>query len=302
MRVSARRVCCAGLGVTAWACGPPAPGERAGSARESVDTTFRAPRRVTIRGYAGDAMEPFVTRDGRFLLFNSRNDPRVNTDVHYARAVDALTFEYAGPVRGINTAALEGVPTLDRDGTMYFVSTRSYAGTLSTVYRGRYAAGTVDHVALVAGLPRRRGEVIFDVEVSADGTALYYAGGTFRGGPVPESADLAIAVRRGDAFEPRAQSAALLANVNTPTALEYAAAVSGDGLELFFTRTRGERPAIYRAVRRAVGEPFAVAGRLVAIEGFAEAPALAADGRSLYYHARVGDSFAIFRVTRARSR
>jgi hypothetical protein len=61
---------------------------------------FAAPERVTIRGYDGDAMEPFVTRDARYLLFNNRNDPRTDTNVHFAERVDDLTFIYRGASRG----------------------------------------------------------------------------------------------------------------------------------------------------------------------------------------------------------
>ena len=43
---------------------------------DPADTSFEAPRAVVLRGYGGDAMEPFVTRDGRWLLFNTRNGPR----------------------------------------------------------------------------------------------------------------------------------------------------------------------------------------------------------------------------------
>src|ERR671926_14237 len=51
-------------------CGPqrslePAPAQYHG---------FGTPQRVTIRGYDGEAMEPFITRDGRYLFFNNRND------------------------------------------------------------------------------------------------------------------------------------------------------------------------------------------------------------------------------------
>jgi hypothetical protein len=35
---------------------------------------FRHPERVALVGYEGDAMEPFMSRDGRFLLFNNQND------------------------------------------------------------------------------------------------------------------------------------------------------------------------------------------------------------------------------------
>jgi Tol biopolymer transport system component len=299
MRTRCTSALLAALSLALAACGAPETRRAEAPASGRVDTTFRDPQRVTIRGYDGDAMEPFLTRDGRYLLFNNSNDPRVNTDLHVARAVDGLTFEYQGALRGVNTDALEGVPTLDRSGTLYFVSTRSYATTLSTIYRGQLASGTVRGVELVPGLPRRRGIVLFDVEVSADGAALYYASGVFRGRPAPESADLAIARRRGAAFEPWDRSAEILATVNTPAALEYAASLSADGRELFFTRARGSGAAIYRAMRPNVETPFGPAVRVAAIRGFAEAPTLSPDGRSLYYHARAGGRFAIFRVTRA---
>jgi hypothetical protein len=57
----------------------------------------------------------------------------------------------------------------------------------------------------------------------------------FTGGPMPRSADLAIAKRKDAGFERLANAGKLLACVNT-RALEYAPATSADGLELFFTR------------------------------------------------------------------
>jgi len=45
--------------------------------------------------------------------------------------------------------------------------------------------------------------------------------------------------------------------------------------------------------------PFETPQRVSAIEGFTEAPALSPDGRSLYFHKREGNRFAIWRVTRA---
>jgi hypothetical protein len=86
---------------------------------------FGAAQRATIRGYRDDAMEPFVTKDGRYLLFNNRNDPRIDTRLLYAERVDDLTFEHRGETGGVNTGALEGVPSLDRNGNLYFVSIRS---------------------------------------------------------------------------------------------------------------------------------------------------------------------------------
>src|SRR5271165_5762887 len=60
---------------------------------------FGAPQRVTIRGYDGHSMEPFLTRDGRYLMFNNLNDPKENTNLHYAERKDDLTFEYKGEIR-----------------------------------------------------------------------------------------------------------------------------------------------------------------------------------------------------------
>ena len=243
-------------------------------------------------------MEPFLSRDGRHLFFNNLNDPSVNTDIHHAERVDDLNFRYRGPLQGVNTPALEGVPTMDRDGNFYFVSTRSYAETLSTVYRGRFAGGRVSGVELVPQLSSRRpGIVNFDVEVSPDGATLYSVEGRFSGGPVPQSADLFIATRRGEGFARAANSDALLRNVNTD-ALEYAACISADGRTLFFTRLVGGSAEIYISQRADAAAPFEKPKKLVAADGFVEAPTLSPDERSLYYHRRDGALFVIYRLTR----
>jgi len=261
---------------------------------------FGAPERVAIRGYDGDAMEPFVTKDGRYLLFNNRNDPRIDTNLHFARRVDALTFQYGGELKGANTPALEGVPSVDRAGNFFFVSTRSYQETLSTLYRGRFVDGTVSDVRLVGGVSRRKlGIVMFDAEIAADGNTLFVVDGEFAGGPHPKSADIAIAVRDGAEFRRLASSGELLKNVNTG-ALEYAPAVSSDLMELFFTRagSGSAQPVILRTARRSTAEAFETPQRVSAITGFVEAPALSGDGRSLYYHKLEGGRFLIYRVSR----
>ena len=259
---------------------------------------YAHPQRVAIHGYAGHAMEPFASRDGRWLFFNNLNDPSVNTDIHYAERIDDLNFRYRGPVQGVNTPALEGVPTMDRDGNFYFVSTRSYAQSLSTIYRGRFAEGRVSGVELVPRLSSRQAGIVnFDVEVSPDGATLYSVEGRFSGGPVPRSADLFIATRQGDGFVRAANSDALLRNVNSE-ALEYAACISADGRTLFFTRLAGRSPAIYVAQRPHAAAPFEKPKRLAAADGFVEAPSLSPDERSLYYHRRDGALFVIYRLTR----
>jgi Tol biopolymer transport system component len=110
-----------------------------------------------------------------------------------------------------------------------------------------------------------------------------------------------MARRRGTRFERLADSGRLLRQVNT-RALEYAPATSADGLELFFTRVDGTgpnpQPAIYRTTRKNAQMPFVQPERVAAIQGFAEAPTLSPDGRSLYYHLLEAGRFVIYRVTR----
>lgn len=261
-------------------------------------TAFANTERVTIRGYTGHAMEPFITRDGRYLLFNNSNDPSVNTNLHYAERIDDLNFDYKGEIGGVNSAALDGVGTMDQAGNLYFVSTRSYGQSLSTIYHGKFSAGGVSDVDLVAGISDMTpGHVNFDVEVSATGDTLYFVDGIFSGGPFPNKADLAIAVRDGQEFHRFKKSSKMLANVNTE-ALEYAACISADERELFFTRVESAGPVIYRSFRKKIAKPFGLPERVIAIEGFVEAPTLSPDGRSLYYHKKEGDLFVIYRVTR----
>ena len=266
----------------------------AASADESKE-----PQRVTIRGYHTDAMEPFITKDGRYLLFNNSNDPRVDTNLQYATRVDDLTFQYAGSIRGANSAVLDGVPSMDAAGQLYFISTRSYEHNLTTVYRGRFEQGTLSGLEVTGGLsPKKKGSLVFDAEVSGDGSTLFAVDGKFSGDPVPDSADIFIAVRDGNGFRRVPESAALLKNINTP-ALEYAPAVSADLLELFFTR--GPRmfqksPVILRASRTRTDEPFGVPRPVPLITGFVEAPSLSKDGCWLYFHKNEGGRFAIYRV------
>jgi len=246
-------------------------------------------------------MEPFLTRDGRYLLFNNRNDASENTNLHWAKRVDDLTFSYLGEIPGVNTPALEGVPSMDRAGNFYFVSTRSYKQSLSTIYRAKFVDGVANTPELVEGVSRHTpGWVNFDAEISADGNTLYFVDGYFGSGNQPRSAILIAAVRSGKGFRRLEDNTRIFSNVNSDS-LQYAPDVSADNLELFFTRVRriepSAEPAIFRSVRERVDQPFSIPQRISAIQGFAEAPALSTDG-SLYYHARVNGRFRIRRVMR----
>lgn len=262
---------------------------------------YAHPQRVAIVGYDGHAMEPFLSRDGRYLLFNNLNDPAVDTNLHYAERVDDLTFRYRGELAGVNTPALDGVPTLDRRNNLYFVSLRSYESSLSTIHRGVFSHGRVAGVALVPGLSRKEARhVNFDVDVSPDGSTLYFVDARF-GRSGPETADLVVAQRQGEDFVRRSDSAVLLQQVNTD-ALEYAPCISADGLTLLFTRARlslvGGSVAIYMAQRTRSTEPFGPPARLAALDGLVEAPTFTPDERAIYFHRKDGAKYVIYRASR----
>jgi len=259
---------------------------------------FANPQRVMIQGYSDHAMEPFISRDGKYLFFNNSNDPAVDTNLHWAERIDDLTFQYKGEIEGVNTTALEGVASMDRNGVFYFVSTRSYDQTASTIYRGTFDNGTVTGVELAPGVSTATpGIVNFDAEISPDGKTLYFVESQF-GSSGPQTADILIATWNGSTFVRDSNSAAIMKQVNTSKNLEYAPAISASGLELFFTRLEGSRPVLYTATRTDTSSPFGVPRKIQAATGFVEGPTLSPDEKSLYYHKRQGGLFVIYRVTR----
>jgi hypothetical protein len=248
-------------------------------------------------------MEPFITKDGRYLIFNNRNDPPEHTDLFYAERVDDLTFAFKGEITGANSPALDAVASLDAAGMLYFVTTRRYERDLSTIYRASFQDGAGAGAVPVPGIaPVTPGIVTFDAEVSGDGATLYLVDGDFRGaGPKPKATHMVVAHRAGEGFVRSPDSDRLLARIND-RGLNYAAAISATGLELFFTHvdamTADATPQIFRATRAAADKPFGEPQHVSSAVGFVEAPSLSADGRRLYFHRRVGERFIVFEAER----
>jgi hypothetical protein len=257
--------------------------------------------KVQVNGYSGNIMEPFLSRDGSILLFNNLNALPENTNLHWATRINDSTFDYKGEITGINTPDLEGVPSLDNSGALYFVSTRSYATSLSTLYQCSFANGTATGIELVSGVSKlQAGIVNFDVEVSADGKTLYFVDGQFNQSGIPLTADLVIAEKNGAAFQRLANSNTILKNINTSD-LEYAACISVNQLEFFFTRLKApimptSSPEIFVCTRTGTNEPFGKPSKIEEAEGFVEAVTIAPDQRTLYYHKKEGDKFGLFMI------
>lgn len=294
------------LGLQACAGGGPVPPQAAVPAAVAPYTAFGAPQPVAIRHYGGDAMAPFITRDGRYLLFHNRSDPRADARLHVALRVDDLTFDYRGRLDGAQPPAQDSVPSADREGRLFFISARG-AGNTPALWRGRLSPSGggslgVTGIEPVPGFApyNKPGSVLLDAEVSADGATLLVAGGEPGSAPVPRTADISMAVRDGEGFRRLPASQRLMQHVNT-AALEYAPALSADALELFFTRAGsdpGQPPAILRSSRGSVDAPFGPPQPVAAVTGLAEAPALSPDGRALYYHKLEGAKFVIYRIAR----
>jgi hypothetical protein len=266
-----------------------------------ADQSFGPPVKVQVTGYSGHLMEPFITRDGSLLLFNNLNAAPENTNLHWATRTNDSVFQYQGEIFGVNTPELEGVPTMDTAGNLYFVSIRSYTTTLSTIYQGRFNNGVVTDLQLVGGLSLLQpGQLNFDVEISADGQTVYAVDGAFGNGPVPLSADLMMARKTNTGFERLPNSSALLQNINT-NALEYAVCISANQLELYFTRlalpvTANSEPVILRSTRSNVNEAFGPPVRISAITGFVEAATIGPDQRTLYYHKKENGQHVLYMV------
>ncbi len=243
---------------------------------EAVSHLYTDPQPVAIEGYGSDAMEPFLSRDGRLLFFNNSNHPSVDTNLHYAERIDDTHFRYKGEVRGANTTALDGVATMDRNGVFYFVSLREHEKTHDSIFRGQFRDGALSDVEVVHGLSQKKpAHINFDAEISPDGEQMYGVHGRFDLLWIfgPKAADIVIANRSGDAFVFDPNSALILRNINTD-ALEYASSISADGRTLLFTRARrglGAQPAIYVSQRDDPTQPFGPGRRLADLEGFVEA-------------------------------
>ncbi|MHB8384314.1 MAG: TolB-like translocation protein [Candidatus Binataceae bacterium] len=296
-------------------CTGPAKGasasERALKLPKPSYSDFENPQMVQILGYndnqgnSNNAMEPFISRDGNFLFFNGLNTAPA-TSLYWATRVNDVTFQFRGEVGGaVNSGGpLNAVASMDTGGNFYFITTRSYGspgspGYLATLYSGPFLNGAVTPVNPVPGMAATRpGLIVFDDEISADGNTLYFTLGDYSTGSLTATTMMA-ATRRGGGFVVDPNSTRIMHTINNRF-LNYAADISADELEFFFTRTNLKvGPEIWTATRKSISKPFERPRQIKAITGFAEAPSISPDGLSLYYHVKNPDGvFVINRVTR----
>lgn len=289
---------------------------------EQVDhSNFSKPQKVTVLGlpvwYGGTPMsieEPFVSRDGQFLFFNS-NERENKKDLHYAKLINGR-WVYRGEIGpGINRLKqVDANPSMDRHYNFYFIASE----TKSFIKRGRFdpVRGEVTGVEEMGGFPnidplllKFKVNTNMGVEVSADGNTAYFSRATFKmvGMKVKGilASDILFCEKVDGRFVYREKYAKrIMAKINTDD-LEYAASITNDGLRLFFTRLSAKdlaaghiRSRIMYATRRSTDEPFG-APKIVGPIGtsdFVEGPAISGDGKALYYHKREDNKFKLYKV------
>lgn len=277
-----------------------------GCSKDSANPTinhisFGQEKKVQILDYDGDIMEPFLTGNGQTLFFNNLNQEGVNTNLHYATKISNSSFQYQGELNYANTEYLDAVASMDNLGNLYFVSTRSYNQTLATIYKGIFQNNNVLNVELVEGITRNQtGWVNFDVEVSKDGNSLYFVDGRFDENGGPYEANLVHAIKENGIFNRTDNS--VFEHINTQD-LEYAACVSSDLLELYFTRVatpllENSLAQIYYSKRNTASEAFPQASEIKEISGFVEAPTISPDNKTLYYHKKESGKYVLYMISK----
>jgi Tol biopolymer transport system component len=142
---------------------------------------------------------------------------------------------------------------------------------------------------------------VFDAEIAPDGETIIYADGTFTGDQFPAHADLRTGALGSLGFVTTPENDATLQAINSP-ALEFAPALTSDGLTIAFTRAEGRLPfvrfGIWLARRDDVNAAFGEPVLISAISGgLFEAPTFSPDNRALHYHRAENDRYSLWRVS-----
>ena len=284
---------------------------------------FENPQAIDIHGLPNGAggtpistEEPFVSRDGRFLFFNT-GEHENNKDLHYAECIPNR-WVYRGQIGpNVNNAKdVQGNPTMDSSYNFFYID----SGSETMVRMGRFSPdkGELTSIQDVEGVPKREVKLIaqkvsgtMGVEVSADGKVIYFSRATWDLNGLALGrllgSDIFFATERdGKYVYDDMEAQHIMRHINTSD-LEYAASISSDGLELFFTRlsltdlTSGKiRSKIMRSTRVSLSEAFSKPIEIEAMgsSDFVEGPAISADAKELYYHRREGDKFRLYKVIR----
>lgn len=261
--------------------------------------SFGSEVEVIINGLSFDAMEPFISPDGNYLIFNNLNDG-INTRLYYATKIDDSNFNYVGELTGTNQSTsphLDAVADLDANGKFYWTSTRNYPNELNNLFHGSFSGGNVNDIERVQGdfNMNTLGWLVMDHGISLDGQYLYFNNARFDDANCqgPCETTLGIAQKNDNStFSTLPNSSSILQNINDANYIYYAPCISSDNLELYYTRyLKGQITAsttfeICVAVRGSALLEFSIPKVLFSgsISNLIEAPTLTVDKKVIYYH------------------
>jgi hypothetical protein len=267
--------------------------------------TFGREIAVTINGdTVPDAMEPFISPNGKYLFFNSLNNGTTTT-LYYAVKVDDSTFTYQGPLTGanlINPPHLDAVASMDTANRFFWVTTRNYPSTYHNLMHGKFTGSSVMDTGRVYGniYINTPGWIIMDAMLNYQGDLLYYANAYFNScaNGLPCKSQLAIGQKVNDStYNVAPTSGAQLAKVDDTAYLVYAENVTQDGLELYYTRIKKNtlQTEICVAVRNTITDTFSLPSVIYTNPLYIiEAPTLTTDKMRLYYHKKMSSNFKIY--------
>lgn len=280
-----------------------------------INNEWSSETEVQINGYTQNAMEPKVSADGGVLFWNDKpagGDTLMN--IHYAVKQADQSWLYIGLVPGtVDTDDLDGVPAIDALLNFYFVSLRTYGGNQQSIFSGVLNVLGSNSLAIssvasadTAIKNTQAGYLDMDIDISWDGGLMVVSRAFFAGNNYPEKSELklfTVASRQATVLN---NSDDILANVNSPLCRTYAATLSDDKKELYFTvmpvnSIHQNDFKILVAKRNSTTEPFGKPEIISGISsGFTEGPALPQDGKKLYYHRLDSASgrFKIYQMSR----
>jgi Tol biopolymer transport system component len=196
---------------------------------------WSTPEVAEFSGQWSDA-DPFVSPDGRRLFFISNRPvegkPKKDNDIWVMEKTAAGWSAPRNLGAPVNSADRELYPTVSRDGTLYFVSSRPGGLGGSDIYRARLVNGKyAEPENLGPAINSRFNEG--DAYIAPDESYLIF---TSTGRPDDlGGGDLYISFREDGVWTPARH---LGAGVNSP-AREFCPIVSPDGKYLYFTSERG---------------------------------------------------------------
>ena len=273
---------------------------------------YETPQLVRIDGYDDDCMEPFITGDGNYLLFNNSNSPFVSTHIHLCKRIGESHYRHLGLLPGSVSNSKDMAPSIDARGHLYFTCLRSYEKDGHSIYCGEFANESLKNVGLPPGQisPNQPAEINMDCDISKDGKTLIISRAHFANPLLPpDKSDLAFAENKNGKFSLAPERQNVLSKLNTG-ALEYAPCQTADQLELYFTRASKKAAAgetkkmdadfrLMVARRKDCFSPYGEPEKLASLTGFIEAPTITDDKKEMFFHKKVGDKFRIFCAKRS---